>query len=108
MGYIHRVGWPLPAGPVGSPARCAICGRSATVCEGQGDDEAGAMAQALALRVDTAAVGVHDGAGDAQADAAATGAWGVGAGAVDAIEALEDLLELVGGDALAGIGHRYL
>src|SRR6266700_2037422 len=80
-------------------------GRLATVGWGEGNVEAGAVAGALAVSVDLAAVGVDDRAGDGEPDAAAAGG-GVGASAVDAVEALEDALQQLGRDALTSVAHR--
>jgi hypothetical protein len=66
------------------------------------------VAEALAAGADLAAVGVDDRAGDGQPDAAAASGRGVGAGGVDAVEALEDALQQLRGNALAGVGHRDL
>ena len=63
---------------------------------GQGEVEGGAVA-GLAGGPDAAAVLVDDGAADGEAEAGA--AHGAGVGGVDLLEALEDVFELVFGDA---------
>jgi hypothetical protein len=65
---------------------------------GESEVEGGAFAQG-AGGPDVAAVLGDDGAADGEAEAGA--AHGAGVGGVDLLEALEDLLELVGGDAAA-------
>ena len=70
--------------------------------EGEGDGELGALAGG-AGNVDLAVVGFDELFGDGQAHPAAD-AVGVGAGAVAAPEAVEDVGEVFGGDAFASVG----
>src|ERR1035441_6907933 len=53
--------------------------------------------------LNAAAVGIDDGLADRQAEPVA--ALGAGPGLVGAVEALEDVREVFGGNALAGIDH---
>src|SRR5579883_401071 len=57
-----------------------------------------------ALDRDTAAVGLHDGPGYGQAQAAAAAA---AIGLLAPVEALEDVLDLIGGDARPLIAHLH-
>ena len=52
--------------------------------------------------VDPAAVGVHDAFADGEAEAGV--AFGAGTGAAGAVEAIEDMGQVFGGDAFAGVG----
>ena len=70
--------------------------------EGEGEGDGGAEVGAGAGGGDAAAVLAGDGADEEEAEAGALDADSVAAG--DAVEALEDALELVGGDADAGVG----
>ena len=70
----------------------------------QGHDEAGAHAGTVALGLDPAAVRLDESARNRKADAAAAAV--AGPAAVHTVEALEDTIEVLGRDALSGIGDR--
>src|SRR6266545_4596608 len=68
----------------------------------QGEGEGRAAAFAVAGGGEVTVVGSGEGAGDGQSDAAA--ACGAAAGRVGAVEAVEHLRQVLGGDAVAGVG----
>src|SRR3954469_17275134 len=63
---------------------------------GEGEEECATVAE-FAFGADGAAVGEHDVFGDGQTEAGAAGL--AGAGFVDAVEALEETRQMLGGDA---------
>ena len=73
--------------------------RVGNVVYGEGDGERGALAEG-AFHADGAAVELHEGLGERKADARAVGVRPVGLE-----EAVEDVADVAGGDALAGVGH---
>ena len=73
--------------------------RVGDVAYGEGDSERGALAKG-AFHADGAAVELHEGLGERKADARA-----VGVRPVSLEEAVEDVADVAGGDALAGVGH---
>ena len=66
----------------------------------------GLAAFAVAVGGEVAVVGAGEGAGDGQSDAAASG--GSAASRVGAVEAVEDLRQVLGGDAVAGVADGDL
>src|SRR5258708_37218118 len=69
---------------------------------GEGEEEGAAVAE-FAFGADGAAVGEHDVFGDGETEAGAAGF--AGAGLVDAVEALEEAGQVLGGNAGAEILH---
>src|SRR5215469_12899701 len=90
----------------GGPLRvfCWNCGGYSTTRSGRGQSEQECTAvREFAFGADQAAVGAHDVLGDGQAEAGTPGF--AGAGFVDAVEALKQARQVLGGDARTVIAN---